>query len=178
MKKLVCFSGGIDSAVVLAMNPEAEALAFDYGQPHLIELDYARRYCEMTDTLFHRIKVPVMPLVNDVVFAARNAVLASLACSYAQANGFEWIGFGCNRSDWLRFPDCRPDFWHQLRLGFKQAYQVTLATPLLYMSKQEVVEEARRLAVDTDNTWSCYSPRNDLPCDECLACHVRKEALK
>lgn len=177
MKKLVCFSGGIDSAVVLAMNPDAEAIAFDYGQPHVIELDYAERYCEMTDTPFHRVKLPAMPLVNDVVFAARNAVLASWACSYAQANGFDWVAMGCNRSDWLRFPDCRPGFWHQMRLAFDQAYQITLATPLLYMSKQEVVEEARRIAVDLDNTWSCYSPNDKTPCGECLACETRKAAL-
>lgn len=177
MKKLVCFSGGIDSAVVLAMNPDAEAICFDYGQPHLIELDFAERYCDIDFIPIKRVKLPTIPLINDVVFSARNAVLAAWACSYAQANGFDWVGFGCNRSDWHRFPDCRPAFWDHVRMAFKEAYGVTIATPLIHMTKAEVVKEARRLRIHISSTWSCYSPINDKPCGECLACKTRKEAL-
>ncbi len=180
MKTVVLLSGGLDSAVVLAaclkQGDECLALGFDYGQPHRIELQYATEIAKWSHTPFEVLLVPAMPKINDVVFAGRNFVFASLAIAAAQTRGFDRIAVGCNASDWSRFPDCRPPFWHAMETC-AEAYGVKIATPLIYASKREVVEQARRLGVHIDLTWSCYSPQNGEPCRECLACKTRQEAL-
>src|SRR5215211_3789393 len=114
MKVLVLLSGGLDSATALAwakQYSECSAIGFDYGQPHLIELDRARRIADHFGVPFEIVALPIMPRINDVVFAGRNLVMAAVAIAEAQARGIRSIVLGCNMSDWARFPDCRPPFW-------------------------------------------------------------------
>jgi 7-cyano-7-deazaguanine synthase len=179
MKVLVCLSGGLDSAVVLDMmreKYECEAVMFDYGQPHIIELEYAAQIARDTSTPVRTVRLDHMPKVNDVVFAGRNLVLASHAISIAAAEGFEAIAMGCNASDWERFPDCRPAFWSSVNEAAQSAYGVHVMLPLLRMGKSEVVKEAKRRSFSIDATWSCYDPRNGQPCGDCLACQTRSAA--
>ena len=178
MKTLVCLSGGLDSAVVLAMFAgECEAVAFDYAQPHRIELERAREIAKHYGVALTVIAAPYMPRVNDVVFAGRNLVFTAMAVSHAQAKGFDAVAFGCNASDWPRFPDCRPAFWMAME-SIGGAYGVRVITPLIYHSKVDVVTEARRLGVPIELTWSCYAPtENNEPCGKCLACVTRDGAL-
>jgi 7-cyano-7-deazaguanine synthase len=174
---LVLLSGGLDSATVLAgCNGERAALAFDYGQPHKIELERAEKIARHYGAAFEIVALPAMPRVNDVVFAGRNLVFASVAIAYAQARGIGTVAFGCNASDWERFPDCRPEFWRNLG-RCADAYGVRVLTPLIHSSKRDVVEAARKLNVPIELTWSCYSPQAGQPCGECLACKTREEAL-
>jgi len=194
MKTIVLLSGGLDSALVLALcvkeKWECHALAFDYCQPHAIpELaaaeaiaDHYHVPLDIVDTW----RAFDFPKVDDVVFAGRNMVFAALACSIAQARGHEAIAVGCNASDWMRFPDCRPPFWHNMRLA-AEAYGIAIKTPLLHFSKIEVVEAAREAGVPIDMTWSCYDPVQKVesaikeiaytPCGKCLACEIRNAAL-
>lgn len=178
MKTLVLLSGGLDSATVLAMvDGKRFALGFDYGQPHKIELERAAEIARHYLVPFKVVSVPAMPKVNDVVFAGRNLVLASIAIAQAQACGFDRIAVGCNASDWQRFPDCRPEFWRNLE-RCAEMYGVGVIAPLIHASKRDVVETARKLKVPIEMTWSCYSPQGDEPCGECLACTTRQEALQ
>ena len=177
MRTLVCLSGGLDSAVVLDMAKEqghAEAIMFDYGQRHIVELDYAARLVERAGVAGRRVRLPPIPLVDDVVFAGRNLVLASVAISIAAAEGFGTVAFGCNRSDWDRFPDCWPTFWDGIGEVVLGAYGVTLSLPLLHMTKTEIVMEARRRGIG--ETWSCYNPVGVEPCGKCLACRTLEAA--
>lgn len=180
MKTLVLLSGGLDSATVLAwadkQKDQIAAIGFDYGQAHHIELTRARAIAADFGVPFEVVQTPTMPKVNDVVFAGRNLVFAAIAIAKAQAGGFDQIAVGCNATDWARFPDCRPVFWQALRT-VAEAYGIGIATPLIRMSKREVVELATSLGVPVSLTWSCYSPRDGEPCGECLACTVRQEAL-
>jgi len=180
MNVLVALSGGLDSAVVLASlikEHECSAIGFDYGQDHLIELDYAEKIAAHFAVPFHRQWIiPELPLVDDVVFAGRNLVLVAHALSHAQAAKFEAVAFGSNQSDWERFPDCRPAFWKAIQAA-AEAYNVLVLTPLLYSWKAEIGRTARALGVPIEQTWSCYSPRLGESCGECLACKMRMEAL-
>jgi 7-cyano-7-deazaguanine synthase len=180
VKTIVLLSGGLDSATVLAgcvaSGDECLALGFNYDQPHAIELDYAKSIADYYGVPFTLIGLPGMPKVDDVVFAGRNLILASLAIGIAQARKFNRIAVGCNASDWQRFPDCRPEFWSALE-RCADAYGVFVVKPLLYMSKRDVVEAARKLNIPIELTWSCYSPQGEKPCGECLACKTREEAL-
>ena len=177
MKILVLLSGGLDSAVVLASllrdEHECSAVGFDYGQKHLIELEYAEQIAAYYRVPFRRICLPKMPLVNDVVFAGRNLVLAAHAIAIAQAEDFEAIAVGCNESDWERFPDCRPEFWRKIQ-DAAHFYDIEVLMPMLYCWKADVVKLAKELNVPA--TWSCYSPQDNEPCGECLACKTRKDA--
>lgn len=178
MKTIVLLSGGLDSTVVLAMQKvQCLALGFDYGQSHLIELDRAEKIAGYYRAPFERLQIPQMPKINDVVFAGRNLVLASLAIATAQARGFDQIAVGCNATDYERFPDCRPFFWGVMKQA-AAVYGIGVETPLLQFTKRQIIEEARRLNVPIEMTWSCYSPINDTPCGECLACTTRKQAMQ
>lgn len=181
MKTVVPLSGGLDSATVLAgcvaNGDQCLALLFDYHQPHKIELSFAEKIAEHYGVQWDDLLIPIMPKINDIVFAGRNAVFASIAIAVAQARDFERVAFGCNASDWQHFPDCRPEFWRNIE-RCAEAYSIGVLTPLIYMSKRDVVEAARKLNVPIELTWSCYTPQGDQPCGECLACKTREEALK
>lgn len=179
MKILVLLSGGLDSAAVLAdlvRDHHCIALGFDYGQKHSMELERASVIAAHYHVVFARQNIESLPLVNDVVFAGRNLVMASLAIAHAQSTRCQAIAIGCNASDWLRFPDCRPAFWRAVAAA-AEAYDVKVLTPLIYHSKRDVVDRARELGVPLDATWSCYSPNDGKPCGDCLACKTRNEAL-
>jgi len=177
MRSLVCLSGGLDSALVMLMakeQGECQCVAFDYGQPHLIELKYARNLAEKYSVPLDTVSIPNMPKINDVVFAGRNLVFAALTAASALTRDCDTISFGCNKSDWNRFPDCRPVFWKSVKAAIFDGYGVKVATPLLHMTKQEIVIEARIRGLNTNDTWSCYAPRqDDTPCGVCLACETR-----
>jgi len=183
MKILVLLSGGLDSALILASlkkdGHECVAIGFDYGQPHKLELDYAKHLARAYSVPFFRVKIePPIPLIDDVVFGARNLVLAAHAIAHAQAAKFDGIAVGCNSTDWDRFPDCRPAFWKAVEAA-AEAYNIRVFTPLLHHWKAEIVRQAKELGMIVEATWSCYAPTaDDQPCGQCLACTVRREAMK
>lgn len=180
MKTLVLLSGGIDSAVVLAGaladGDEVACCAFNYGQQHKIELNHAVNIAHHYNLDLNILDLPEMPKVNDVVFAGRNLVMVAHAIAWAQAHKFDRIAVGCNSSDWVQFPDCRPNFWNALR-NCAEAYGIRIATPLIHSTKRDVVAAARKLGVPLELTWSCYGAGPE-PCGECLACEIRRDALE
>ena len=179
MKAVVCFSGGIDSTLALAMYSrigKCHALLFDYGQPHRIELDKALEILAHYRIPHSIKKLTFMDRGEGVVFPGRNLLFAAEAVVFAVANGFDTVVFGCNRSDWQNFPDCRPAFWNDFRKSVAAAYSISVATPLLHLSKTEIVVAAKRLSVPLEKTWSCYTPKDGAQCGECLACTTRQNA--
>lgn len=182
MKKiLVLLSGGIDSAVVLAASVrdhQCDAVGYDYGQLHRIELEHAKNVANHYQVPFSIKTLPEMPLLSesDVVFAGRNLVLVAHAIAQAAAEGFHAVALGCNASDWQCFADCRPVFWRSVETA-AEAYMIRVLTPLIYYSKDDVVKQARKLGVPIELTWSCYLPQNGEPCGLCLACKQREAAL-
>ena len=174
---VVMLSGGIDSCVCLhiANNPIA-CIGIDYGQPHKIELNYAEKIADKFGLPFEVISIPLITKSNDVVFNCRNATIACLGASYASSIGATTVYMGSNWSDWNRFPDCRPDFYNHLRKSFASAeYPVSISTPLIHMTKTEVVNLAKKHKIDLSKTYSCYEGKEQ-PCNSCLACKTRKEA--
>ena len=182
MKSLVLLSGGIDSAVCLALlrGQERAAIAFDYGQRHRIELLYAEKLAHSEDVSLYWWTLPNLRLVNDIVFAGRNAIMLSVAAAFAQSYGYDRIIIGCNADDAERFPDCRPQFIGRIGAAFIEAYGVDLRAPLLYLSKRAVIQEAHALRLDLNFTRIRYAPiegdGGSSPCGECYACQVRELA--
>ncbi len=112
---------------------------------------------------------------------ARNTVFLSLALAYAESIGASDIFLGVNALDYSGYPDCRPEFIRAFEtmanLGTKAGVtgaQIRLHTPLIELTKAQIIEWGLRLGVDYGQTSSCYDP---LPtgqaCGHCDACLLR-----
>lgn len=166
---LILLSGGLDSALCLARYGAAQTIGFDYGQRHIIELDYAERIALHYGVRFSRIKLPLIHLIDDVVFAGRNLVMLSVALSYAKSNDIDTILIGCNLTDARRFADCRPEFIEAMNVVSRNSYGVRIAAPLLTTTKPQVIRDAKLLGIP--ETWTCYNPTKDgKQCCNCYAC--------
>jgi 7-cyano-7-deazaguanine synthase len=116
---------------------------------------------------------------------ARNTIFLSLALAWAEALGAHDIFIGVNALDYSGYPDCRPEFvaafekMAQLatRAGVEAAGSepvVRIRTPLIDMTKREIIELGLKLGVDYSMTTSCYDPDEiGRACGECDACQLR-----
>jgi len=119
----------------------------------------------------------------------RNIIFLSLAAATAEANGAHNIFIGVNALDYSGYPDCRPDFirafTHALNLGTKQGVtsnKFTIHTPLIDLTKAQIVEKGNKLNVPYELTWSCYDPQKKdsgeiVPCMQCDSCLLRQKGF-
>ena len=174
MTSVLLLSGGIDSAVCLAMERgrKCYAIGIDYGQPHVIELQYAKKIAEAENVPFEILTAPNFKKSDDVVFNGRNFAMIGLAVAYAASCDAKKIIIGSNFTDWERFPDCRPEFIRLINAALNTAdYGISVTAPLIQKTKKQVKDMALELGVI--ETWSCYNPQGNEPCGKCLACEVR-----
>lgn len=174
MSTVVLLSGGLDSAVCLALNPDAVALKIDYGQPHWMrEGDSARALCRHYDVplhyasfhLPHAVVARRDPDDPTMLIPGRNLILCSIAAALGDP-----IVIGCNKDDYEVYEDCRPEFFESLPLNIR--------APLIDMTKPQIGTLARQLDVPVELTWSCYYPNEDgEECGRCDACEGRERAL-
>jgi 7-cyano-7-deazaguanine synthase len=190
MKSVVLLSGGLDSAVCLALEDEpVEALTVDYGQRHVREIDSARQVAkhynvphtviELDPVLFTGSGLTTEPVPNGVAtqpdatyVPARNTVFLALAAARAEVLGAERVVIGANADDSAGYPDCRADYILAMRDVLQQGTvgHVWVSAPLLYLTKAEIQVKADELGVPAV-TWSCYQG-GQTPCGECGACKV------
>ena len=95
---------------------------------------------------------------------ARNIIFLSFAASYAEAIGAKTIFIGANAVDYSGYPDCRPEFIRSyqamLARGLKTSVEgksIKVVTPLIHLSKAQIVKLAVKLKVPLHLTWSCYN---------------------
>ncbi len=204
---IVLVSGGMDSCVCAALAQRGRRpayLHFDYGQrtaarereaftaiaDHyqvedrlVIETDFFRLIggSALTDT---QIPVPeggideaVIP-VTYVPF--RNAHFLAAAVSWAEVIGAEAIVIGAVAPDSSGYPDCRPEYYEAfnalLRLGTR-AGRVRIETPLIGMSKAEIVRLGLELDAPFPLSWSCYQ-NSAQACGQCDSCRLRRRAFR
>jgi 7-cyano-7-deazaguanine synthase len=177
------------------------ALTVDYSQRHRIELQAAAAIARRLGAERHivlpldlsrfggsaltdDIAVPKTGPGNDIPLTyvpARNTVFLSLCLAWAEAAGARDVFIGVNALDYSGYPDCRPDFIQAFEatanLGTKAGVEgdrFTVRTPLIAMTKAEIVVEAARLGLDAAMSWSCYDPTPDLKhCGLCDSCRLR-----
>jgi len=181
------------------------ALTVDYNQRHRVELDHARdlaaafgaeRHVVLPldlrafggSALTDDIAVPkegVQPGIPVTYVPARNTLFLSLALAWAEATGARDIFIGVNALDYSGYPDCRPEFIgafeamavRATKAGVEGA-RFTVHTPLIEMSKADIVREAARLDVDLGRTWSCYDPAPEgRHCGRCDSCRLRRKGF-
>ncbi|MDH5718710.1 MAG: 7-cyano-7-deazaguanine synthase QueC [Spirochaetia bacterium] len=217
-KAVILLSGGLDSATCLYMAKNQGfkliALTFDYGQRHLVELEYANKLA-YSIKLYERLMIPLdltiigsssltenikMPKnrknidkktkIPNTYVPARNLIFLSIATALAEARNCNHIFIGINSLDYSGYPDCRPDFIKSfektITLGTKAGIErknIQIHTPLINLSKKEIIKKAIENKVPLELTWSCYDPQKITkdefsPCFNCDSCLLRKKGFK
>ena len=117
---------------------------------------------------------------------ARNTIFLSHALAWAEVNGAQDIFIGVNVLDASGYPDCRPEyiaaFEHlanlATRAGVEGRSRFRIHTPLIALSKADIIRRGRDLGVDFSLTWSCYAPEpNGRTCGLCDACLLRAKGF-
>lgn len=116
---------------------------------------------------------------------ARNTIFLSIALGWAEVLGASDIFIGVNALDYSGYPDCRPEFIEAFEkmanLGTKAGVEgkgFKIHTPLIMMTKGEIVKKGMELGVDYSLTHSCYDPTPEgLACGECDSCLLRKKGF-
>ena len=207
-KAVILVSGGLDSVTALAIAREQGfdcfGLSVAYGQRHSSELDAAKR---VTDAAGVPLKVLPLDLraiggsarTDDIevpedettgipvtYVPARNGIVLSLALAYAEVLGAEDIFIGVNAVDYSGYPDCRPEFieaYQQMaRLATKAAVEgagLTIHTPLIDLTKAEIIQAGSQLGVDYALTVSCYQADEEgRACGVCDSCRIRRDGFE
>jgi 7-cyano-7-deazaguanine synthase len=113
---------------------------------------------------------------------ARNAVFLSLALGYAEVVGASDLFIGVNAVDYSGYPDCRPEFvaaFERLanvatKAGVEHTLRFHIHTPLIHMTKAEIIRRGTQLGLDYSLTHSCYAPNAaGVACGRCDACQLR-----
>jgi 7-cyano-7-deazaguanine synthase len=117
---------------------------------------------------------------------ARNTIFLSHALAWAEALGAQDIFIGVTALDYSGYPDCRPEFIEAFerlanlatRAGAEGTSRFRVHTPLIALSKAQIVSKAHELGVDMSLTWSCYEPEPDgRACGLCDSCLLRKKGF-
>jgi 7-cyano-7-deazaguanine synthase len=117
---------------------------------------------------------------------ARNTVMLALALGFAETIGAADIFIGVNAVDYSGYPDCRPEYitaFQQLanlatKAGVEGTLHIRIHTPLIHLSKAEIIRRGVELGVDYSLTHTCYSPDSEgTPCGRCDACQIRRKGF-
>lgn len=178
------------------------ALSFDYGQRHRTELDAAARVASSLGAVEHRVvKIDLrafggsaltdeIDVPKDGISAgipvtyvpARNTVFLSFALAWAEVLESSHIFIGVNSIDYSGYPDCRPEFIAAFekmanlatKSGVEGRTHMNIHTPLIQLSKSEIIKLGRELGVDFSLTHSCYDPDAEgRACGRCDSCRLR-----
>jgi 7-cyano-7-deazaguanine synthase len=194
-------------AIAREQGLECYALSIDYGQRHRAELVAAARVATTLGAVEHRtlridlggiggsaltdasIAVPESPQVGIPVtyVPARNTVMLSFALGWAEVLAAARIYIGVNAVDYSGYPDCRPAFVSAFErvanLATKAAVEGTLTfkvvTPLIDLTKAQIIQRGLALGVDYSLTVSCYqADETGRACGRCDACRLRREGFR
>jgi 7-cyano-7-deazaguanine synthase len=185
---------------------ELYALSVAYGQRHAAELKAAARVAKAFDVVRHqtidvnldavggsaltdrRVAVPEAPTAGIPVtyVPARNTLFLALALGWAEALGAQDIFIGVNAVDYSGYPDCRPEFiaaFEQLakvatKAGVEGRAPFAIHTPLIRLSKAEIIRQGAALGVDFSQTVSCYqADPQGRACGRCDSCRLRRDGF-
>ncbi|MFL5448682.1 MAG: 7-cyano-7-deazaguanine synthase QueC [Gemmatimonadales bacterium] len=118
---------------------------------------------------------------------ARNTIFLSFALGVAEVVGSSDIFIGANALDYSGYPDCRPEYFQAFqsmanlatRAGVEEGRRVTIHTPLIQLTKREIIQRGLSLGLDYAITVSCYDPSPDgAACGRCDACQLRLKGFR
>ncbi len=180
-------------------------LSFDYGQRQRAELQAARKIARLSGAVEHKIihigldEIGGSALTDQAIAVpetategipvtyvpARNTVFLSFALGYAEVLGSRDIFIGVNAVDYSGYPDCRPEYIRAFQdlanLATKagvEGSRIQIHTPLIQMSKAEIIRAGIELGADYALTVSCYgADEQGRACGKCDACRLRAEGF-
>ncbi|MFC5560055.1 7-cyano-7-deazaguanine synthase QueC [Ureibacillus thermophilus] len=205
-KAIVVFSGGQDSTTCLfwakEQFKEVEAVTFDYGQRHRLEIECAKEIAKEVGVKHHILDMSLLnqlapnALTRDDIeveegkdgelpstfVPGRNLLFLSFAGVLASQVGAKHIVTGVCETDFSGYPDCRDVFIKSLNVTMNLAMDDTFVihTPLMWLTKAQTWELADQLGVldfVRNNTLTCYNGIIADGCGECPACKLRKRGL-
>lgn len=183
------------------------AISFDYGQRHKVELEYAKFQATFFNCISHEvfkmefyggsaltdeIKVPKNrdshSMSKDIPVTyvpSRNIVFLSFATGYAECHDIDNIFIGVNAIDYSGYPDCRKNFIDNFEKLINKSTKKGLEgskfkinTPLINLSKKDIIKLGHKNGVDFSMTSSCYSPKLKKNCGVCDSCLLRKQGFE
>ena len=183
-------------------------LAVDYGQRHRCELEASKRIAESMGVSVRTVRVDLrsfggsaltdeidVPKDRDeskisseipvTYVPARNLVFLSLATALCEVLGAQSLYIGVNQLDYSGYPDCRAEFISAFQNAANRATKVgiegmgiNIQTPLIDMTKAEIIKLGTDLGVDYALTVSCYDPTPEgLACGRCDSCTLRRRGF-
>jgi 7-cyano-7-deazaguanine synthase len=180
-------------------------LSLAYGQRHSAELQASASVAKFLGAAEHRIisldltsfggsaltdasiDVPTSPSdgIPLTYVPARNTIMLSLSLAWAEVLGSQDIFIGVNAVDYSGYPDCRAEFIEAFErmanLATKAAVEgqrMHIHTPLIHLTKAEIIQQGMSLGVDYAKTVSCYQADQDgYACGRCDSCRLRREGF-
>ena len=180
-------------------------LSFDYGQRSVTELNAARAIATQLGAVEHRvlrlsledfggsaltdnsIDVPEGECegVPVTYVPARNTVFLSLALGWAEVLDADAIFIGVNAVDYSGYPDCRPEFIQAFEtmanLATRRGIEgdpISIQTPLMHLTKADIIEQGTALGIDYALTVSCYQADDEgRACGRCDSCRLRAKGF-
>ncbi len=193
-------------AVAMDEGYQCHSLSFDYGQRHRHELISAVRLAEEAGIFHHTVAIDLRAAGGSALTGstdvpkngldgqipvtyvpARNTIFLAHALGWAEVLEAADIFIGVNAVDYSGYPDCRPEFIAAFEamanLATKAAVENSLRfrirTPLIHMSKKEIIQKGVSLGVDYRKTHSCYDPMpGGFACGACDSCRLRRKGFK
>jgi len=193
-------------AIAQEQGYECYALSMDYGQRHRVELKAAHWIAESFSVAEHKVinigldELGGSALTDDTIsipeelgegipityVPARNTIFLSLALGWAEVIGARDLFIGVTAVDYSGYPDCREPFIQAFEnvanMGTKAGVEGSafhVHTPLVKLSKAEIIEQGIRLGVDYGLTVSCYQADNEgRACGVCDSCRFRKQGFQ
>jgi 7-cyano-7-deazaguanine synthase len=193
-------------AIAQSEGYDCYVLSFNYGQKHSSELEAAKNIAKAADIKVHKIidlnlgsfggsaltddniEVPTEESsgIPITYVPARNTVFFSVALAWAEVLEADVIFAGVNAVDYSGYPDCRPEYIKAFQtmadLATKAGIEgrgVKLKTPLIHLTKVEIIKQGIALGVDYSQTVSCYqADSHGKACGVCDSCQIRKQAFQ
>lgn len=209
VKSIVLLSGGMDSAVTLAIakneSDEIFALHLNYGQK--TQDKELKSYLDLCDyySIKNRLIVDIKYLLNiggssltdtnmevqkanleshsvpNSYVPFRNANILTIATSWAEVINAQNIYIGAVQEDGSGYPDTRGEFFKSFEetanLGTKPETLISIKTPIIKLTKKEIIQKGIELNVPLELTYSCYKS-NDVACGECDSCAYRLRGFR
>jgi len=180
-------------------------LSISYGQVHSRELQAAEAICSHYGIELKRISINLDDIGGSSLYTGnipkhdvedigasipstyvpgRNAIFLSIALSYAEVMDAQKVFIGVNALDYSGYPDCRPEFIEAFQAMADKATKtalegktITIETPLLNLTKAEIISKGIKLDAPYHLTWSCYSGGKKA-CGQCDACVLRLKGFE
>jgi len=194
-------------AIARSQGYQVYAISYNYEQRNSVELTAARKVAKSMNVEDHKImnidlsQIGGSALTDDIpvptdnsseeeipatYVPGRNLIFLSLALAWAEVNDIYDLFIGVNSLDYSGYPDCRPEFIKSFQKTANLAtkagvtgHDITIHTPIIKLTKAEIIMKGVELGVDYSKTISCYNPdEQGRACGVCDSCRLRKEGFR